>query len=114
MKELDKLGTAPGGGARLQVLHRRRSVRSVRGPRGRGADDRRASRDVLMSRAARQTSVLHATPGRLRVRLSPEAARRHDEVEQELRQVEGVAEVRASALTGNALIRFDPRQITAQ
>ncbi len=59
--------------------------------------------------------LVHVLPGRIRVRLSrandPADARR---VEQALLDLRGVHGVTANPLTGNALIRFDPRATDAR
>jgi hypothetical protein len=55
--------------------------------------------------------IKHAIPGRLRVHLPQLTAASVPHFETALRRVAGVRSVRASALTGNVLIHFDPQQI---
>jgi hypothetical protein len=58
----------------------------------------------------KQSRVLSQTPGRVRLHL-PGWDGEVGRVEAQLRQVHGVETVRANPLTGNVLIRFDPRRI---
>jgi len=52
--------------------------------------------------------VIHALPGRIRVRLPGWSGRGHQRIEERLRRVRGVGSARANPLTGTVLIRFDP------
>ncbi|MDQ3318224.1 MAG: hypothetical protein M3522_12960, partial [Actinomycetota bacterium] len=52
--------------------------------------------------------LVHATVGRVRVRLPGWSGRGQRGLEARLRRVWGVLAARANPLTGNALIRFDP------
>src|ERR671916_2310967 len=52
--------------------------------------------------------VVHALPGRVRVHLSGWEGGGRRGIEARLRRVQGVSEVRASPLTRNVLVRFDP------
>ena len=55
----------------------------------------------------------HALNGRLRIKISKvkSSAQKAMEVEQLLREVEGIWHVRANPTTGNVLIRYNPDQI---
>jgi hypothetical protein len=63
----------------------------------------------MRSRIAEELHVLHAVPGRLRVRLPDAKESRHREIEEGIRRVPGVTGARANALTSNILIHFDTR-----
>ncbi len=52
--------------------------------------------------------LVHATVGRVRVRLPGWSGRGQRGLEARLRRVWGVLGARANPLTGNVLIRFDP------
>ncbi|CAA9448562.1 MAG: hypothetical protein AVDCRST_MAG02-657 [uncultured Rubrobacteraceae bacterium] len=52
--------------------------------------------------------LVHATPGRVRVRLPGWSGRGQRGLEARLRRIRGVLGARANPLTGNVLIRFDP------
>jgi hypothetical protein len=56
--------------------------------------------------------VIHALPGRLRVHL-PGWAGQEPELEQQLRQMQGVRRVRANRFTANVLILYDPNETDA-
>ena len=64
---------------------------------------------AMRSRAVDHPRLLSLTAGRTRVHLPGWAAREQDQLEARLRQVRGVEAVQANPLTGNVLIRFDPR-----
>ena len=53
-------------------------------------------------------NLVHATPGRARVRLPGWSGRGQRGLEARLRRIKGVLGARANPLTGNVLIRFDP------
>jgi hypothetical protein len=53
--------------------------------------------------------ILSQTPGRLRVHLPGWHGGQPDRIETRVRQLPGVDAARANPLTGNVLIRFDPR-----
>ncbi|CAA9418582.1 MAG: hypothetical protein AVDCRST_MAG03-2379 [uncultured Rubrobacteraceae bacterium] len=53
-------------------------------------------------------SLVHATPGRVRVRLPGWSGRGQRGLEARLRRIRGVLGAQANPLTGNVLIRFDP------
>lgn len=55
-----------------------------------------------------EARLVHATPGRVRVRLPGWSGRGQRAVEARLRRIPGVFSARANPLTGNAVIRFDP------
>ncbi len=57
---------------------------------------------------AEKPCILHTIPGRLRVHLPGWGGQGKRNIETRLRQVEGVQNVQANALTGNVLIQFDP------
>jgi hypothetical protein len=52
--------------------------------------------------------VLHTLPGRLRVHLPGSSRQGRNHLESRLRQVRGIHSARASTLTDNVLIHFDP------
>ena len=59
--------------------------------------------------------ILHnAVAGRIRVHLPGWSGQGKKEVETQLRQIAGVEHVQVNAVTGNALIRFDPDQTNEQ
>ena len=60
-----------------------------------------------------QPRVLSSTPGRLRLHLQGWHDERAGRVEALLLQVPGVEAAQASPLTGNVLVRFDPRATSA-
>jgi hypothetical protein len=64
----------------------------------------------MVSAPGDRPQVLHALPGRWRVRL-PQPSRQPQALEQTLRGVRGVRQVQVSPWTGNALIHFDPETI---
>jgi hypothetical protein len=55
--------------------------------------------------------VLSVIPGRMRLHMPGWADGDRDELEARLRQAPGVEAVEANPLTGNVLIRFDPRTV---
>src|SRR5919112_1259868 len=57
---------------------------------------------------AEEPRVIHALPGRVRVHLPGWEGGGRRGIEARLRRVQGVSEVRASPLTRNVLVRFDP------
>jgi copper chaperone CopZ len=57
--------------------------------------------------------VVHALHGRLRIHLPDWSGQDAERLERRLRQIDGVQSVRASSLTRNVLVRFDPTR-TAQ
>ncbi len=57
--------------------------------------------------------ILHAVPGRVRIHLPGWSKGDRGEIESRFREVAGVRHVRADALTGNVLIRFDPAVTSA-
>src|SRR5262245_33333530 len=63
--------------------------------------------------AVQTPRVLHATPGRLRVRAAAQSGRHRGMLEQRLRLVPGVHGAQVNPRTGNLLIHFDPRAVTA-
>jgi hypothetical protein len=63
----------------------------------------------MRSRKVEQPRVLSLTPGRVRVHLPGRTGNGRGQVEGRLRQVRGVEAVEVNPLTGNVLIRFDPR-----
>jgi hypothetical protein len=65
-----------------------------------------------MSSTADKLRVLSLIPGRVRLHLPDWLAGGRDQIEDRLARLPGVCHVRANALTGNVLIRFDPRAIT--
>jgi hypothetical protein len=67
------------------------------------------SRNCSAPHVTGQRQVLSLTPGRLRLHLPGRAG----DVDG-LRRLPGVRDVQASPLTGNVLVRFDPRTTTAQ
>ena len=56
--------------------------------------------------------VIHALPGRIRVRLPGWSGRGHQRIEEQLRRLPGVVSARANPLTSTVLVRFDPGAIT--
>jgi hypothetical protein len=62
-----------------------------------------------MGPSAERLRVLSLTPGRMRLHLPGWTAGDADRVEARLDRVRGVESVQANPLTGNLLIRFDPR-----
>ncbi|MDP9457924.1 MAG: haloacid dehalogenase, partial [Actinomycetota bacterium] len=60
--------------------------------------------------AAGEPRVVHAIPGRMRVHLPGWEGRGPRGLEARLRRVRGVSSARANPLTGNVLIRFDPKE----
>src|SRR5947209_511225 len=58
-------------------------------------------------------SVLHATPGRIRVHIPDWPGQGQRGLEARLCQMQGVISARANALTANVLIRFDPAATNA-
>jgi cation-transporting ATPase I len=62
----------------------------------------------MSSVAAEEPRIVHALPGRVRVHLPGWEGRSLRALEDALRRMRGVSDVRSSVLTGNVLIRFDP------
>ena len=60
-----------------------------------------------------QPRVLSSTPGRLRLHLPGRHGEQAGRVEALLRELPGVEAAQASPLTGNVLVRFDPRATSA-
>src|SRR5258706_1696350 len=65
-------------------------------------------RGYMSVAVAQGPSVLHTVPGRVRIHLPEWSGKGKRSLEANLRQVEGVRGVQASAVTGNILIQFDP------
>jgi hypothetical protein len=61
-----------------------------------------------MSTGTAGARILHVVPGRVRFHLPGWSEGDRERIEDRFRQVAGVKQVRADALTGNVLIRFDP------
>ncbi len=57
--------------------------------------------------------VVHSSPGRLRLHVSPWPPEREAELERRLRDVEGVTSVRVNRITGNALVLYDTQRTVA-
>lgn len=55
--------------------------------------------------------IVHTTPGRVRIHVEGWSGQGEHILEAQLRQFPGVHSVRASALTGNVLVQFDPQTI---
>jgi hypothetical protein len=62
-----------------------------------------------MGFAVEATRVLSLIPGRMRLHVPGSAGAEPGRVEARLRQVPGVETVQANPMTGNVLIRYDPR-----
>src|SRR5206468_2879347 len=63
---------------------------------------------------AAEPQVLHTVPGRVRIHVPALAGYGARSVEAQVRHVPGVRGVEANPLTGNVLVRFDPRATTAR
>jgi hypothetical protein len=65
-----------------------------------------------MQASADNLWVLSRIPGRLRLHLPGRGEDDPRRIESDLRRLEGVEDVQANPLTGNVLVRFDPRLTT--
>ncbi len=68
----------------------------------------------MSAAVAEEPRVLHALPGRVRVRLPARAGDEPWRLEGALRRLPGVRGAQANPLTGNVLVRFDPALIDAE
>jgi uncharacterized protein len=66
--------------------------------------------DLAEAWPAREPSVVHSSVGRLRVHLPQWSGTRGEEIVGEVRRLVGVTYAEASAVTGNLLILYQPRQ----
>jgi uncharacterized membrane protein YbaN (DUF454 family) len=66
--------------------------------------------DLAEAWPAREPSVVHSSVGRLRVHLPHWSGTRAEEIVGEVRRLVGVTHAEASAVTGNLLILYQPRQ----
>ncbi len=67
----------------------------------------------MRSQEAEHIRVLSLTPGRMRVHLPDWQGEPADRIEAWVRKRPGVEHVEANPLTGNVLVRFDPRRTTS-
>lgn len=67
-----------------------------------------------MTVALEDPRIVHATPGRLRMQLPGWSGVGQRALENGLRQVPGIQQARADSLTGNVLVRFDPKAIAGE
>jgi cation-transporting ATPase I len=63
---------------------------------------------------AGEAYILHTARGRLRIRVSGWSGKGRQQLEAQLRQVQGVRSVQANPLTGNVLVQFDPARVDEQ
>ncbi len=67
-----------------------------------------------MAYSTEQLGILSLLPGRVRLHLHGWLGDNGENIEKRLRRVEGVKDVHLNPVTGNALVRFDPRTTDTQ
>lgn len=70
-------------------------------------------RTMSAYKARPTTEILHAVPGRLRMRFRDRCARDPERVTERLRQIPAVGLARHNPLTGSLIVEYDARRITA-